>query len=193
MNYNELRRIVLTGDLLSCGGPWMFSRLIRWKTGQPRSHVGLAVWLQFNGGEKRLCILESLVKQGIRIYPLRRYLETDIWPYNGQIWWQPLIDPKIKGNALIDYGLQKWGNGYADHRQFLVIASSLLQFIRRKRGKRLDTNPELFHCAELVTSALVAQGFEYPHEPTMATPGDVCEFKCFGSPVEITRPDYALV
>ena len=109
MNYQQVREYIQTGDLLSCAGPWNFSRFIRFMTRSDTSHVGLACLIQFNTGQKRLCIFEAVEGCDVRLVPLHHYLKTEFWPKGGKMWWSPLKDKSISGSSLMDFCLQAWG------------------------------------------------------------------------------------
>lgn len=189
MNYLRARNHIKTGDLLCCAGPWNFSRLIRLVTKSDISHVGLACWIQFNTGQKRLCMFEAVEGSDVRIVPLHHYLKTVFWPNSGKMWWQPLQNETINGSGLMDYCLQQWGQGYVGSYQFIVGMLPLLQRIRKWIGKPMDIDKNRFHCSELVTTALIQQGYQHTKEPVFTTPGEVSKFGCWGSRVLLENND----
>jgi hypothetical protein len=183
MKYCEVRETIKTGDILVCAGPWTFSRLIRFFTKQDVSHIGVAVWLQFGNNERRLCIFESIEGTGVRIFPLYTYLKTVFWPKKkAKMWWLPLIDKTINGEGVMNYCLQHWGDDYVDPWQFIVI---LIPWFRKFH----ELDPMKLHCSELVTKALISQGYQVDKEPVLVTPGDVTHFSCFGRRILIERDD----
>lgn len=184
MKYKDIRKLINTGDILSCAGPWKLSRLIRYLSHQPVSHVGIACWVRF-GGEKRLCIFEAIEGIGVRLQPLQQYLEHIFWTTpKAKMWWQPIIDPTINGEKVMDFALQHWGDNYVNPYQFAVC---LNPWIRRWLGKSLDLSNDRWHCAELVTRALMEQGFIHGEEPVMTSPGDVTQFNCLGPKILIEK------
>lgn len=189
MNYQEARKYIQTGDILACAGPWNFSRFIRFMTKSDTSHVGVACWIQFNTGQKRLCIFEAIEGVGVRINPLHHYLRTVFWPNNAKMWWLPITDGKIKGAGIMDYCLQAWGQGYVGPYQFIVGMSPLLQRIRRWLGKSLDIDKHRYHCSELVTKALMSQGYQHTKEPALTAPGEVIKFSCLGKRILLEHND----
>ena len=191
MNYQQAHELIQTGDLLSCAGPWTFSRLIRLMTKSDTSHVGIACWIQFNTEQRRLCIFEAIEGVGIRIQPLHFYLSTIFWPTGGKMWWSPLKSKEINGAGLMDFCLQAWGKGYVGPYQFIVAMLPLLQRIRKWLGKLLDTDKNKYHCAELVTAALMEQGYIHNKEPSFTTPGEVSKFSCWG-PRILLENDYEM-
>jgi hypothetical protein len=185
VRYSELRSKISTGDILSCAGSSWFSRLIRFKTRQSVSHVGLAVWVRFENGKRRLCIFEAVEGHGVRLQPLCKYLETEFWNKNAKMWWQPIIDPKIKGDQLLDFCLTHWSDRYASPYQFIIGLFPLLQWLRKFLGKSLDDDARRWHCAELISNAFKKQGYFLSKEPAITSPGDVTDFSCLSPPVLI--------
>ena len=83
--YAEIRDEVRTGDLILCSGSSGFSKLIRWATGNPWSHVALAVRLE---PLDKVVVLESVEKIGVRAVALASFLSRDSngrKPYPGRL------------------------------------------------------------------------------------------------------------
>lgn len=69
--FEAIKSRVRDGDLLLCSGTATFSRLIRWATMSPWSHVALAYrWPQVG----RIMVFESVEKIGVRTVPLSRFI-----------------------------------------------------------------------------------------------------------------------
>ena len=83
--YSQLRRNIMNGDLLFCGGNYAFSKVIRYFSGGSRvSHIGIVYWWN-----SRLMLLESVESDGVRIVPVSQYLENyenSNRPYDGRIY-----------------------------------------------------------------------------------------------------------
>lgn len=69
--YEEIRKIVRTGDVALCSGDHVFSKVIRWATKSDWSHVAMIVRLD---EIDRVMILEAVQKIGVRCVPLSRFL-----------------------------------------------------------------------------------------------------------------------
>ncbi|HLZ76129.1 YiiX/YebB-like N1pC/P60 family cysteine hydrolase [Phenylobacterium sp.] len=83
--YAEVRETVRDGDLLLCSATDGFSRLIRWATKSPWSHVAIAYRLE---EIDRVIVLESVEKIGVRAVPLSSFISrtsSGVSPYPGQI------------------------------------------------------------------------------------------------------------
>jgi hypothetical protein len=75
---------IRNGDLLLCSGEQAFSKLIRWATKSPWSHIAMAMRLDEIG---RVMVLESVEKIGVRVTPFQTFLFGDDGrrPYPGKI------------------------------------------------------------------------------------------------------------
>ena len=173
MRYSAVKDLVRTGDVLAFRGTWLFSRLIRWYSRQPVSHVGLAVWLRIGEEtEDRLCVLEAMEGYGVRLLPLAHAL-GDYWTHGGAAWWCPLRD-LYDGEEGVGYALAQWGGEYASPYQFAVLMSPTLQRLRHLLGRPDHVGgPDRFHCSELVSRSLAFAGASIPKPACYMTPGDV--------------------
>jgi hypothetical protein len=85
VDYDVLRPQMRTGDLLLCQGEEAFSKLIRWATRSPWSHIALVARIEeFD----RVMALESVEKIGVRTVPVSRFISQDSAgqsPYPGRI------------------------------------------------------------------------------------------------------------
>lgn len=173
MNYDEIRNSIQTADVISMTGKRPFSKAVQLVTKNKKSHVGLAAWLSFNGGRRRLCVFEALEGKGVGFRPLSHILKLNI-----PVYWHQIIDPTIDRYGMMNFCLERWGESYADWYQFLIYLSPTIKYLRTLLGKSLDSHPARWHCAELVTTALVNQGFQWFKDPVLTTPGDVAKFSC---------------
>lgn len=163
--------MVETGDVISVAGNTRFGKIIRWWTGEPVSHVGLACWVSFNGS-KTIGILEALENTGeIGIHPLGRLLKL---PGTIVYHQKNLLD----GQSVLSHALEYWGDKYVRPYQFALMLSPFLRALRKVRGASIDLPG--YHCAELVTRAFMSVGFTPPKDPVLVTPGDVTRFTCLG-------------
>ena len=83
--YAEIRDEVRDGDLLLCSATDSFSRLIRWATKSPWSHVAIAYRLE---EIDRVIVLEAVEKIGVRAVPLSTFISRTsegVHPYPGKI------------------------------------------------------------------------------------------------------------
>jgi hypothetical protein len=82
VGYDEARLKILDGDVLLYRGRSLASRIIRWATGSPYSHAGLAVWWN-----ERLMVLEA-VSKGVVVTPL----SANVRGYHGDVEWFTTVD-----------------------------------------------------------------------------------------------------
>jgi hypothetical protein len=83
--YTAIRDEVRDGDLLFCSATDSFSRLIRWATSSPWSHVAIAYRLD---EIDRVLVLECVEKIGVRAVPLSTFISRTsegVHPYPGKI------------------------------------------------------------------------------------------------------------
>ena len=185
MSYYNLENKIQTGDLLECAGPWLMSRMIRKVTRSKVSHVGLAAWISFENGPRKLCMFEALEGKGLRLVPLFETLVEDYHARGGQIWWRPLVEERMSGPELLDFCMDRWTKDYANPKQFMIMAAPLLFQLL---GFKKDTDPDAYHCSELVAAAVQAQGFERAKNPALTTPDDITRYSVFGDRFEL-RPE----
>lgn len=176
MKYHRAKKLIKTGDLLAFHGTWFMSRGIQWFTHSDISHVGIACWVSFNGGQPLLCVFESMEGSNVRIQPLYKSLETLYWPKDGKCYWKSL-HPKFDGKDLMDFCVEHWIDSYASVYQFLLIASPRLRWLRKFRGGVIDLPG--YHCSELIATGLREQGYALPKEPPLITPGDMFNLDCW--------------
>lgn len=177
MKYEEAKKFIKDGDVLTFAGSWLVSRLIRWWTGQPVSHVGIALWLRFGEEtEDRLCVFESMEPGGVRIIPISLAMET-----SDAVYWQKLDGSQVNPHEAIGWALQQWGGKYASWLQFLSFVSPGFRRLREIVGLPARIG-DGYHCSGLVAQALMFGGFSLPKDPALVTPGDFHRFDCLSAP-----------
>ncbi len=182
MNYEEAKKYIKDGDVLTFAGSWRMSRLIRFWTGQKVSHVGIAIWLRFGQEtEDRLCVLESMEPGGVRIIPLSMALKE-----SNAVYWQKLDSALVDAHEALGWAIQQWGGKYASWLQFLSFISPRFRKLREWRGFPAKVGSG-YHCSELIAEALKFGGYKPPKDPALVTPGDIWDFKCLGEPVLIEK------
>lgn len=85
LDYANVRAQVRTGDIALCSGTQLFSRVIRWGTQSPWSHVAIIFRLE---DLDRVMVLEAVEKIGVRAVPFSRFVAEDSArhrPYPGDI------------------------------------------------------------------------------------------------------------
>jgi hypothetical protein len=178
MKYHEVFQHIKTGDLLAAHGKWMASQLIQWYTGHPISHVGVACWINFNGGPRTLCMFEAMEGYDVRIVPVEKVLRTKYWTGGSKMYHKRLKNPYV-GKELMSFCQEHWNDAYANHYQFILGISPKLQYIRSILGRSLDTDHTKMHCSELIAAGLREQNYEWNKELALVTPGEVFDADCW--------------
>ena len=143
-NYPVLRERVRSGDVLAWKGKGLGSRIIRWGTNSPYTHVGIA---QRVGN--RVMVLEAM-PGGVRMMPLSKRLPAYHVPVD-RTW-----DDERRDRAWQDVGL---GYSYID---------ALITGIRAYTGIRMKTRMPGRHCSEYVGHVLGIAGNPSPGEVVRA-------------------------
>jgi hypothetical protein len=163
----EVAGRVRDGDILLCSATDSFSRLIRWSTRSPWSHVALAYrW----PGPRRIMVLEAVKQLGVRTVTLERFISqtsSGRKPYPGRIILARHADYAAKGGApggagmrrLADFGIDRLGDRFATLEALKVAARIAFGRLDRKMPRFLGPKDE-FICSEYVARCLEAVGIE---------------------------------
>lgn len=176
--YERVRERIQDGDFLLFRGDRCFSRVIQVWTRSVYSHVGVALWLEA-GGVRRLCCIEALEGRGVQILPMSRVLARD-----GAVdWFSVVAAPEgrvLDRGKLVSYALSAWGSRYASPWQFIRSFSWLTRRLMNWLGKPMDTDPDRFHCVEMIMRAVRHAGWEDsdPRDPAEMSPGDAALLPC---------------
>lgn len=170
---------IKSGDVLLFSGRSLWSRCIRRWTRSRWSHVGLAMWLAPPCGMARLCVVESLEGEGVRVVPFTSWLA-----WRGEIKrLTPPLDTELRCAAL-RFALHHWGCPYSSPLQFVRSFGAITTRVCRWLGlKKFDIEARRFFCSELVAGALHAAGCQLPKPPAAMTPADVADFLESGTPL----------
>ncbi len=167
--YDALRGRIHNGDLLFCGGNFVFSKTIRYLSGCSKvSHVGMVYWWN-----DRLMLLESVETDGVRIVPVSQYVrnyENSDKPYNGRMYlardrrlYQAPRDATEAASSIHNPKVE----------QLLATAASLLNkkfsfkdvlvfFLQGNTGRFQHEDNEEFLCSEFVARCFAGVGIDYP-------------------------------
>jgi len=167
--YAEVRAQLVSGDLLFAAGNYLFSRLIRWTTHAPWSHVGIVYREPLLD---RVLLLESVETFGVRFAPLSKYLSdyADGQPYDGEI-----AIARIGGlehaqmTTAMRFGLDQLTDPYDRRQVYRILARILLGRVARQRRRH-----EAFICSELVHECFLGAGLRLGQATRgYACPGDL--------------------
>jgi hypothetical protein len=166
--YDEVRGMVQDGDIMLCQGKDAFSKLIRWSTKSPWSHIAMAFRIPTLD---RVVVIEAVEKIGVRCVALSEFVSRDsegTSPYPGKI----LIarhsdlsreadDPGLR--ALAKFAFDHLGCKFAS-AEIAKIALRIITarlFGNRKTPKFLLRDDE-FICSEFVAKAYEQAGLTVP-------------------------------
>jgi len=175
--YDELRGLVQDGDLFLCSAHDPFSRLIRWATKSPWSHIGIALRVPHID---RILVLECVAKLGTRAVALSDFItrtSDGTTPYPGRI----LLarhdglrdgpDPATI-RRLSEYALDRLGTPYSNAETAKIGARVAAGRLNIKLPGRLMPDNE-FICSEYVARCYAHAGLPIPWDGLgFVAPGD---------------------
>jgi len=162
--YAAIRDEVRDGDLLLCSATDSFSKLIRWATKSPWSHVAIAFRLPH---VDRVIVLECVEKIGVRAVPLSAFIaqtSTGRKPYPGKI-----LLARHKGLArkrtgpqlrkIYEFALDRCGDKFSPAEILRIGLRVLVGRLNRKMPRSLGPQDE-YICSEYVARCLDQVGVQ---------------------------------
>ena len=174
--YAKARAMVQNGDLLLCSATDPFSRLIRWSTKTPWSHIAVAYRIE---SLDRVMVFEAVEKIGVRTVPLSTFISKTsdgTTPYPGQI----LLarDQRFEGvdgkkkRAMYDFAFQRLGDRFAPGEIAKIAVRMILGRMAREMPRMLGAKNE-FICSEYVARCYAKAGLKIPWDGLgFIAPGD---------------------
>lgn len=167
-DYKTIRGALQTGDIVFCGGNYLFSRIIQRFTKSMWSHVGV---IYRDEQLNRVLILESEKLYGVRLTPLSKYIKDyhgKNKPYKGRmvvgVLNEPFNEQDLKNG--ICFGFDALTKPY-DNWEILRIATRILF----KRGKRADDRKYI--CSELVFEVFRRANYKFQYNNSLISPDDI--------------------
>lgn len=164
LSYDDSREKILDGDILMYRGRSLQSRIIRWITGSPYSHAGLAAWWN-----DRLMVLEA-VNRGVLVSPL----SLNVRHYAGSVEWFTVDGISHDDRArLVAFAQRELGKEYATWRA-LVLGVKMLFGRSQEDRDALRRERKLF-CSLYVASTYNAIGRDLKEgvSDRFTSPGDI--------------------
>lgn len=167
-DYKTIRGSLQTGDIVFCGGNYLFSRVIQGFTKSMWSHVGI---VYRDEHLNRVLILESEKLYGVRLTPLSKYIKDYHGrnkPYKGRIVigrLNAVVENEDLKNGIC-FGFDELTKPY-DNWEILRIATRILF----KRGKRADDRKYI--CSELVFEVFRRAKYKFHYNNALISPDDI--------------------
>ncbi len=174
--YAKARALVQNGDLLLCSAHDPFSKLIRWSTKTPWSHIAVAYRIP---SLDRVMVFEAVEKIGVRTVPLSTFISKTsegTSPYPGQILLArdqrfEGVDEKKK-RAMYDFAFAHLGDRFAPAEIARIAFRLVAGRMARKMPKMLGAKNE-FICSEYVAKCYAKAGLKIPWDGLgFIAPGD---------------------
>lgn len=165
-SYSAIRDQVRDGDLLLCSATDSVSRLIRWATASPWSHVAIAYRLDTID---RVLVLECVEKIGVRAVPLSTFISRTsrgVHPYPGKILLarHDAMAAKSRRNPwtkIATFAFDRLGERFSPGEILKIGVRIIAGRFRRRLHPTLGPKDE-FICSEYVARCLHAVGVEIP-------------------------------
>ncbi|MGC1303029.1 MAG: hypothetical protein WA840_11700 [Caulobacteraceae bacterium] len=164
--YYEIKRLARTGDLILCSGRTPFSRMIRWATGSPWSHVALVARVD---ALDRVMVLESVERTGVRAVALRSFIShgsSGRRPFPGRLLlirhreFEHQATPK-RLIAMADFAVDRFGAPFSFREVVRIATRILLGAIKVRMPGRLNPRTE-YICSEYVGKCYERIGIQIP-------------------------------
>ena len=174
--YAKVRALVQDGDLLLCSADDPMSKLIRWSTKTPWSHIAIAYRI---ASLDRVMVLESVEKLGVRTIPLSRFISctsSGQHPFPGKILLardQRVADlAETKRKAMYDFAFASLGNRFAPGEIVKIASRLMLGRVARKMPRFLGAR-NAYICSEYVAKCFEKAGLKIPWDGLgFVAPGD---------------------
>lgn len=192
--YERYRPQMKTGDVLAFSGKSRTSRIVRWATRSPYSHVALLWRARLPGGfGASVMLIESTtlvdlpdaltrrVHKGVQLH----FVSQRVSAYDGRIWWVPLREPlRPTAQRKMEAWLRQTHCKQVpyDLAQAIGAGFDLLDAL----GLANEPDFSALFCSELVARALQVAGVLDPGvNASELTPADVVALPCFERPVRL--------
>jgi hypothetical protein len=164
--YAEVRGEVRDPDLLLCSARDPFSRLIRWATKSPWSHVAMAFRME---EIDRVLVLECVEKIGVRCVPMSTFLtrtSEGTSPYPGQILLARHKGLAAKSRArpmkkMAGAAFDRLGDRFSPAEILKIAARIAVGRLNRATPKSLGPRDE-YICSEYVAKCYGEIGLTFP-------------------------------
>jgi hypothetical protein len=164
MDAEAIERDIQDGDLLLCSGTRIFSKLIRWATKSPWSHVAIAMRADPIG---RVMVLESVEKIGVRTLPFQTFAfgVGGKHPYPGRIVLARHARLAAAGpetqRRVAQFAVDTLGDPFAPGEVLKIAARIIVGSINQKMPEAMQARDE-YICSEFVAMCFEKAGLRIP-------------------------------
>ncbi len=192
----EIRAAVRDADVLLCSAHDPMSRVIRWATKSPWSHVALAFRLE---EIDRVIVLECVERMGVRAVPLSSFIRrtsSGVEPYPGRI-----VLARHKGFAaksraeplkpIAKFAFDRLGDRFSQAEMMKIVMRILMGRFERRMPRSLGPKNE-FICSEYVARCFETVGLKVPWDGLgFIAPCDIAADPALNAVAQIdTRPGH---
>jgi hypothetical protein len=190
-SYDDARKLVKTGDLILCSGPAIFSRLIRWATASPWSHIAMVVRMD---DIDRVMVMEAVEKIGVRIVPFSRFV-GDTSKHNPPTAGQMVLARHAEFESksaevpkMIGVASDRLGAEFRPQEITKIGLRIVAGALNRKMPRLLEADDE-FICSEYVDQCYRAIGIEIPWDGRgFIAPDDFARADAVSALARLARP-----
>lgn len=176
-----------SGDMVGFKGVNKYAKLIGWNTLSDWSHFGVLVWVKFGDGEPTLCVIEAVIKYGVRLIALEDVLKDCKKTGERAFWFVLDRSHDLNRPILVDYVRRQLGKRYASPYQMVYSFGWLTRLWRYLRGlPARDMDSDRFFCSELGAAGLQAIGISPRKIPAEMSPADLANEPAIKIMAEIT-------
>ena len=164
LDASAIEQQIRDGDLLLCSGHHAFSRLIRWATKSPWSHVAMAMRADPVG---RVMVLESVEKIGVRTVPFKTFAfgEEGLRPYPGKIVLarhaKLAVAPRDDILKIASFAIDQLGDPFDPAEVLRIAARVALGRLDQKTPQMMKPRGE-YICSEYVAACFEQIGVRPP-------------------------------
>ena len=164
--YDGLRNLIKTGDLVEFSSNGIIGKTIMWKTGRQVSHCSIVIRLPYKDSPRRFIV--EAIRTGVEFQLLSDVLQH----YDGKAIWYGL---KPEHDDRRD-AVGEWTFGELSQHKTYDFGGVISQLWGRVN---LDTRK--YYCSELIDAAYIEAGIIKPDPKGVRVPGDFVPLGIFSS------------
>lgn len=166
VDYDAMRALLRTGDLLLCSGTQIFSRLIRWATHSPWSHVSMVLRIE---KLDEVMVVEAVERFGVRMIPFDRWLtenktKAQVFPGDVIVGRHRRFEECASEEAMRRFGkfaTGRLGTPFGAGEITKIMTRIVAGRLDRRMPRLLESDDE-FICSEFIYRCYQQLGIEVP-------------------------------